>query len=109
MAKRVKVEKVSTPKTKAVGILAVKTIKNLTMAKGDKHEGIQVCDLNVSILEMKKHYEVHFIFENSQNIDNRMDTAINYLGMEGFFNDRKRIKATAVHISDGYPSDNPNE
>lgn len=79
------------------------------MAKGDKHEGIQVCDLKVSILEMKKHYEVHFIFENANNIDNRMDTAINYLGTEGFFKQKKRIKATAVHISEGYPSDNPNE
>jgi hypothetical protein len=38
-----------------------------------------------------------------------MDTAINYLGTEGFFKQKKRIKATAVHISEGYPSDNPNE
>ena len=46
-----------------------------------------------------------FIFENANNIDNRMDTAINYLGTEGFFKQKKRIKATAVHISEGYPSD----
>jgi len=71
------------------------------MAKdGKRYEGIQVCDLKVSVLEMKKHYEVHFIFENSQNIDNRMDTAINYLGTEGFFKQKKRIKSTAVHITD---------
>ena len=55
------------------------------MAKGDKHEGIQVCDLKISIIEMTKHYEVHFLFDNPTNIDNRMDTAINYLGTEGFF------------------------
>jgi len=38
-----------------------------------------------------------------------MDVAINYLGTEGFFNEKKRIKATAVHLSQGYPSDNTNE
>ena len=70
------------------------------MAKGDKHEGIQVCGLKVSILEMEKHYEAHFIFENANNIDNRIDTAVNYLGTEGFFKQKKRIKATAVHIAD---------
>ena len=79
------------------------------MAKGDKHEGIQVCGFKISIIEMTKHYEVHFIFDNPNNIDNRMDTAINYLGAEGFFGKKKRIKATAVHLSEGYPSDSPNE
>ena len=43
--------------------------------KSKKHEGIQVCDLKISILEMKKHYEVHFIFENNDNVEGRMDTA----------------------------------
>jgi len=79
------------------------------MAKKNKYEGIQVCDFKISIIEMTKHYEVHFIFNNPNNIDNRMDTAINYLGTEGFFKRKKQIKATAVHLSEGYPSDNPNE
>tara|TARA_R100001163_G_scaffold45362_1_gene34125 strand:- start:515 stop:754 length:240 start_codon:yes stop_codon:yes gene_type:complete len=79
------------------------------MAKGDKHEGIQVCGLKISIIELVKHYEVHFLYDDPSNIDNRMDVAINYLGTEGFFNEKKRIKATAVHLSQGYPSDNPNE
>ena len=69
-------------------------------SKTKKHEGIQVCDLKISILEMNKHYEVQFIFENNHNVEGRMDTAINYLGTEGFFKSKKRIKATAVHITD---------
>ena len=80
-----------------------------------KYEGIEVCDLKISIFEMKKHYEVQFVFKNRDNIDNRMDTAINYLGTEGFFKEKKRIKATAVQISgtDGTnnwaTSEDPNE
>jgi len=80
-----------------------------------KYEGIEVCDLKISIFEMKKHYEVQFVFKNRDNIDNRMDTAINYLGTEGFFREKKRIKATAVQISgtDGTnnwaTSEDPNE
>ena len=41
-----------------------------------------------------------------------MDTAINYLGTEGFFKEKKRIKATAVQISgtgNWATSDEPNE
>ena len=83
--------------------------------KPKKYEGIEVCDLKISIFEMKKHYEVQFVFKNRDNIDNRMDTAINYLGTEGFFREKKRIKATAVQISgtDGTnnwaTSEDPNE
>ena len=84
-------------------------------SKPKKYEGIEVCDLKISIFEMKKHYEVQFVFKNRDNIDNRMDTAINYLGTEGFFREKKRIKATAVQISgtDGTnnwaTSEDPNE
>ena len=76
------------------------------------YEGIEVCDLKISICETKKHYEVQFMFKNSDNIDNRMDTAINYLGTEGFFKEKKRIKATAVQISgtgNWATSEDPNE
>ena len=82
-----------------------KTIKN-------KHEGIQVCGFKISITELIKQYEVQFVFKYSDNLDKRMNTAINYLGNEGFFKEKKRIKATAIQLGAGNywaTSDDPNE
>tara|TARA_R100000664_G_C2751372_1_gene138669 strand:+ start:1518 stop:1739 length:222 start_codon:yes stop_codon:yes gene_type:complete len=71
------------------------------MAKGGKtYEGIQVCDLKISVFEMKRHYEVHFVYENEENVEGRMDTSIQYLGNEGFFKKAKRIKATAMKFNE---------
>mgnify|MGYP001164002982 FL=1 len=78
----------------------------------NKYEGIQVCGFKISITELIKQYEVQFVFKNSDNIDKRMNTAINYLGNEGFFKEKKRIKATAIQLGSGNywaTSEDPNE
>ena len=86
-----------------------KNYKKRTMAKVDKHEDIRVCGFSVSIYERPKHYEAQFIYCNPNNMDSRIEKSIDYLGKEGFFKENKRIKATTIHLSNSYPSDNPNE
>tara|TARA_Y100000004_G_scaffold94113_1_gene105402 strand:+ start:421 stop:639 length:219 start_codon:yes stop_codon:yes gene_type:complete len=69
------------------------------MAKAGKYEGIEAFGFKLSVYEMKKNYEVHFMFDNPNNLDVRMDKTIQYLGHEGFFKRNKKIKATAIHIA----------
>ena len=77
------------------------------MAKGDKHDNIRVCGLQVSICEKRGHYEAQFIYKNPDDIDIRIEKTIDYLGQEGFFKPNKRIKATTIRVANGYLSDNP--
>jgi hypothetical protein len=70
------------------------------MGRVGSFKGIEVCGLKVTIYELKRHYEVHFVFEDEENIEGRMDTSIQYLGEEGFFKKKKRIKATAIKFNE---------
>lgn len=94
-------------KTSHRGIIKVKITKSVTMAKGDKHDNIRVCGFSVSIYEKRKHYEAQFIYKNPNNMDDRIEKTIDYLGQEGFFKPNKRIKATTIRVANGYLSDNP--
>ena len=89
------------------GIIKVKIIESVTMGKEDKsgfvwgksHNGVTICGFSVSICELSKHYEAHFVYKDPNNIDARIERSIDYLGQEGFFKPHKNIKATAIHLS----------
>jgi hypothetical protein len=89
------------------GIIKVKIIESVTMGKVGKHDGITICGFSVSIYELPKHYEAQFIYQEPNDMDARIKRSIDYLGEEGFFKPNKKIKATAIHLSNSYPSDNP--
>ena len=81
------------------GIIKVKIIESVTMGKAGKHDGITICGFSVSICELSKHYEAQFIYQEPNDIDARIKRSIDYLGQEGFFKPHKKIKATAIHLS----------
>ena len=58
--------------------------------------GIIVNDLKINIYEMKKEYEVHVIFKNKGNIEERLDGTISYLAEEGYFAKKKNIKVIGM-------------
>ena len=80
--------------------LAKRDLLTKVMAKESKFEGVEAFGFKLNVYEMKKYYEVHFVFTDEDNIEARIDKAINYLGDEGFFKKRKRIKATAIKFND---------
>jgi hypothetical protein len=106
LVKKPKAEKESTPKTKPLGIRIAKTTSSHTegkesnMAKIGSFEGVEAFGFKLNVYELKKYYEVHFIFTDESNLELRIDRAINYLGEEGFFKKKKRIKATAVKFNE---------
>ena len=59
-------------------------------------QGIIVNDLKISIYEMKKEYEVHVMFKNKENIEQRMDGTIDYLAEEGYFDKKKKVKVIGM-------------
>ena len=59
-------------------------------------QGIIVNDLKINIYEMKKEYEVHVIFRNKENIEERLDKTIDYLAEEGYFDKKKKIKVIGM-------------
>ena len=79
------------------------------MGKVGKHDGITICGFSVSIYELPQHYEAQFIYKDPSDMDARIERSIDYLGEEGFFKPDKKIKATAIHLSNSYPSDNPSD
>ena len=91
------------------GIIKVKIIESVTMGKAGRHDGISICGFSVSIYELPKHYEAQFIYKDPNDMDARIERSIDYLGEEGFFKPHKKIKATAIHLSNSYPSDNPSD
>ena len=91
------------------GIIKVKIIESVTMGKAGRHDGINICGFSVSIYELPKHYEAQFIYKDPNDMDARIERSIHYLGQEGFFKPHKKIKATAIHLSNNYPSDNPSD
>ncbi len=70
------------------------------MAKSRKNTkvtyGIIVNDLKINIYEMKKEYEVHVIFKNKKNIEERLDGTISYLAEEGYFDKKKDVKVIGM-------------
>jgi len=101
--------KESTLKRSHHGIIKVKIIESVTMGKAGRHDGISICGFSVSIYELPKHYEAQFIYKDPNDMDARIERSIDYLGEEGFFKPHKKIKATAIHLSNSYPSDNPSD
>jgi len=63
-------------------------------------KGVIVNDLKINIYELKKEYEVHVVFKNKENIDRKMDKTIDYLGVEGYFDKGKKVKAIAMIIKE---------
>ena len=59
-------------------------------------QGIIVNDLKINIYEMKKEYEVHVMFKNKENIEQRMDGTIDYLAEEGYFDKKKKVKVIGM-------------
>ena len=59
-------------------------------------QGIIVNDLKINIYEMKKEYEVHVIFRNKENIEERLDKTVNYLADEGYFDKEKKVKVIGM-------------
>ena len=59
-------------------------------------QGIVVNDLKINIYEMKKEYEVHVMFKNKDNIEQRMDGTIDYLAEEGYFDKKKKVKVIGM-------------
>ena len=59
-------------------------------------QGIIVNDLKINIYEMKKEYEVHVMFKNKDNIEQRMDGTIDYLAEEGYFDKKKKVKVIGM-------------
>ena len=59
-------------------------------------QGIIVNDLKINIYEMKKEYEVHIIFKNKENIEERLDKTIDYLAEEGYFDKKKKVKVIGM-------------
>ena len=59
-------------------------------------QGIVVNDLKINIYEMKKEYEVHVIFKNKENIENRLDGTISYLAEEGYLDKKKNVKVIGM-------------
>ena len=80
-----------------------------TMGSTDKYDDIRICGFSVSIYELHEYYEAHFVYKNPDDMDARIERSIDYLGQEGFFKPHKKIKATAIHLSNRYPSGNPSD
>ena len=59
-------------------------------------QGIIVNDLKINIYELKKEYEVHIIFKNKENIEERLDKTIDYLAEEGYFDKKKKVKVIGM-------------
>ena len=59
------------------------------------NENVVVNGLAMDIYEMKKKYEVHFLFKNRDNIDNIIQNTMWYLCREGYF-DKAPQKAINV-------------
>ena len=59
-------------------------------------QGIIVNDLKINIYEMKKEYEVHVMFKNKDNIEERLDKTIDYLAEEGYFDKKKKVKVIGM-------------
>ena len=72
-----------------------KVMKKNRKGVGITH-GIIVNDLKINIYEMKKEYEVHVIFRNKENIEERLDKTIDYLAEEGYFDKEKKVKVIGM-------------
>ena len=59
-------------------------------------QGIVVNDLKISIYEMKKEYEVHAMFKDKENIEERLDKVMDYLSEEGYFDEEKKVKVIGM-------------
>ena len=57
--------------------------------------------LAMDIYEMKKKYEVHFLFKNRDNIDNIIQNTMWYLCREGYFDKapKKAINVIGTEIT----------
>ena len=72
-----------------------KVMKKNRKGVGITH-GIIVNDLKINIYELKKEYEVHIIFKNKENIEERLDKTIDYLAEEGYFDKKKKVKVIGM-------------
>jgi len=64
------------------------------------YEGVEAFGFKLNIYEFKKNYEVQFLYSNEDNLDKRMKKTINYLGTEGFFKNKKRIKVRGTYFNE---------
>jgi hypothetical protein len=69
-------------------------------------QGIVVNDLRVSVFELKKEYEVHVIFKDKEAIEERLDSTIEYLSKEGYFDKKKNIKVIGMTFNKKGSMDN---
>ena len=64
-------------------------------------KNVVVNGLAMDIYEMKKKYEVHFLFKNRDNIDNIIQNTMLYLCREGYFDKapKKAINVIGTEIT----------